>query len=72
MTAVVCKRVLSQWVAGYNFTPHYGESVVASVWLMPDGTRQTLYDGHRTDNNSGMTMIHEYGETCPTLDRVQP
>ncbi len=70
MTAVE-QKVLQQWVAGYNFTSRYGETVVASVWLMSDGSTKLLYDGHRTDNQSGMTMIHEYDTVCPTLDRVQ-
>ena len=68
---VVEQKALQQWVAGYNFTAHYGESVVATLWLMSDGSTKVLYDGHRTNNESGMTMIHEYGTVCPTLDRVQ-
>lgn len=64
-------RILRQWLAGYNFTAYYSESVVASLWLMSDGSTQVLYDGHRTDNQSGLTAIHEYGTVCPMLDRVQ-
>jgi hypothetical protein len=66
----VVQRVLSQRVVGYNFTSQYGESVVASVCLMSDGTEQTQYDRQRR-YRSGVTAIHEYGERCPRVQAQQ-
>ena len=65
------QKVLRQWVVGYNFTTHYSESVVASLWLMSDGDTQVLYDGYRTKYMGGMIQMVDYGTVCPTLDRLQ-
>lgn len=67
----VPRRVLRQWVVDYNFTSRYDETVMAAVWMMSDGTEQTLYDGKRIDNQSGMTKFHDYGERCPNVERAQ-
>lgn len=62
-------RVLWQEVVGYNFEPDYNESIVASCWLLEDGSSEVEYTGYRTDRISRMEYIHPYGKICPSVQR---